>query len=62
MRVNRKNEQTAKAWAWRCLMGPAMLLDGLLSTLTIGTVSVGASLEVSRRLAMARFDALDRKK
>jgi hypothetical protein len=55
MNVNRKIEQTAEAWAWRALLGPAMLLDGALSTLTLGTLSVGAALEVSRRLAMARF-------
>ena len=58
MNVNRNIEQTSAAWAWRALLGPAMLLDGLLSTLTIGTVSVGAALEVSRRLAMARFAGL----
>jgi hypothetical protein len=55
MNVNRKIEQTAVAWAWRSLLGPAMLIDGVLATLTLGTLSVGAALEVSRRLAMARF-------
>ena len=55
MNVNRKIEQTAEAWAWRALLGPAMLLDGALSTLTLGTLSVGATLGVSRRLARARF-------
>ena len=55
MKVNRKIEHTAAAWAWRALFGPAMLLDGFLSTLTLGTLSMGAALEVSRRLAMARF-------
>lgn len=60
MNVNRKAEQTAAAWAWRALLGPAMLLDGLLSTLTLGTLSVGAALGVSRRLTMARFDGMTR--
>ena len=55
MTMHRKIEQTVEAWAWRALLGPAMLLDGLLSTLTLGTLSVGAALEVSRRLAVARF-------
>ena len=59
MNVNRKIEQSAAAWAWRALLGPAMLLDGLLSTLTLGTLSVGAALEVSRRLAMARLLAME---
>ena len=58
MRINRKTEQTARAWAWRCLLGPAMLLDGLVSTLTLGTLSVGAALEVSRRLSIARFESI----
>ena len=55
MRVNRKFEQTAAAWAWRGLLGPALMLDGLLSMLTIGTLSIGAALEVSRRLTKARI-------
>lgn len=57
MNINRKIEQTATAWAWRVLLGPAMLLDGALSTLTLGTLSLGAALKVSRRLAMTRFAA-----
>lgn len=59
MNVNRKIEQTAAAWAWRALLGPAMLLDGLLSTLTLGTLSAGFALEVSRRLARARFAGME---
>lgn len=55
MQINRKIEQTPEAWFWRALLGPAMLLDGLMSTLTVGTVSLGSSLRVSRRLAMSRF-------
>lgn len=58
MNVNRKAEKTAQAWAWRALLGPAMCLDGLVSTMTLGYVSVGAALEVSRRLAMSRFNAM----
>lgn len=56
--MNRKIEHTTKAWAWRLLLGPALLLDGAIATLTVGTFSVGAALGVSRRLAMARFDAM----
>ncbi len=62
MNVNRKIEQTAEAWAWRALLGPSMLLDGIISTLTLGALSLGATLKVSRRLAMARFEALMEKK
>ena len=61
MRVNSKVEATVEAWFWRALLGPAFILDGLLSTLTVGTLSVGAALEVSRRLAMARFNHLNQK-
>ena len=55
MKVTRQVEKTARAWLWRSLLGPAMLVDGLLATLTVGTLSAGAGLSVSRRLAMARF-------
>lgn len=60
MKVNCKIEQTASAWMWRALLGPAMMIDGLLSTLTLGTLSMGTSLKISRRLAIARFDGLKR--
>ena len=40
---------------WRLIFGPAMLFEGLLMTLTLGTVSVSAPLEVARRLSMSRM-------
>lgn len=58
MRLNRKREQTARAWIWRALWGPALLVDGICSTLTVGTLNAGAALEVSRRLAMARISSI----
>lgn len=57
-RANRKPEPSAKAWLLRALMGPAQIIDGVLSTVTVGTVSIGAALEVSRRLAQARIAAI----
>jgi hypothetical protein len=53
--VNRKLEKSAKSWAWRSLLGPAMIIDGICSALTVGTVSLGMSLEVARKLAKERF-------
>jgi hypothetical protein len=61
MRVNKRIETSAAAWMWRALLGPAMLVDGVIATLSVGTVSVAAALGVSRRLAVARFDALKAK-
>jgi len=58
MNVNRKREQTVEAWVWRLLLGPAMLVDGIVFTLTASTVSTGVVLEVSRRLAMARYASM----
>jgi hypothetical protein len=57
-KVNLKPEPSAKAWFLRALMGPAQIIDGVLSTVTFGTVSIGAALEVSRRLARARIVAI----
>lgn len=59
-RVNLKPERTLKAVMWRYLLGPAMILDGLVATLTLGSVSVGSALEVSRRLALSRFNAINK--
>jgi hypothetical protein len=43
-----------RAWAWKILVGPAALLDGLCETLTLGFVGVGAKLAATRRLAQSR--------
>lgn len=56
MKFNANSEKSPAAWGWRALLGPAMVVDGLLSSLTVGTVSLGASLAVSRRLALARIN------
>lgn len=57
MTVNHTLEKTLSAWGWRCLLGPAMVIDGLLCAATFGTVNSGASLSVARRLSQARFRA-----
>lgn len=52
-----KKEPSIKAWAFRLLLGPASLLDGIVETLTFGFYGVGARLEVSKMLAMARIES-----
>jgi hypothetical protein len=55
VKANLKPEQSGKAWGWRVLLGPAMLLDGVLATLSLGTLNAGAALGAARRLAAERF-------
>ncbi len=55
MRLNLKAEQTLSAWLWRAALGPATVIDGVLSSITLGTLHVGLGLESARRLSTARF-------
>lgn len=57
MALNLKREQTPKAWLLRALIGPAQIIDGLCSLVTVGTYAPGLGLATARALAMARFAA-----
>lgn len=57
MYITKKAEKTLAAWAWRVLLGPALLLEGLLQTVTLGTIYTGAVVRVASRLARARINA-----
>lgn len=50
-----KTEPTKRAWAWRLMLGPATLLDGVVETLTLGRYGVGAKLSAAKNLARARI-------
>lgn len=50
-----KKEPTRKALAWKLLLGPASLLDGLFETLTLGRYGIGARLAAAKNLARARI-------
>jgi hypothetical protein len=60
MRLKWQPEKSAKAWFLRTIIGPAMVLDGVCHFMSLGCLSVGASLTVSRRLAIARFQAIEK--
>lgn len=55
LRFNLKAEHSAKAWGWRVLLGPAILFDGLFSTLTLSSINPGLRVRVARRLSQARL-------
>ena len=57
MHANFKNEPSPKAWMFRLIFGPALLLDGAVQTLSLGTLSLGAALWVARRLSLERHTA-----
>ena len=49
-----------KSWkeeAWRLAQGPAMLIDGLVFTLTLGRVSAGLQLLTTRNRARHAIEA-----
>lgn len=58
MKLNLAPEKTPLGWVLRCLFGPAMVIDGLLYTVTLGTLSPGLSLAVARLIAKARLAAI----
>jgi len=60
MRLKWQPEKSAKAWSLRMIIGPAMVLDGVCHFFTLGCLSMGASLGVSRRLAIARFQQIEK--
>lgn len=55
IRLNLRKEPNVKAWLWRGLVGPASILDGIVSTVTVGTVSTGLALATSKALALSRM-------
>lgn len=55
MKATLKLEPNATAWCLRALLGPAMLVDGLLCTLTLGTLHLGTHNKVARQLANTRY-------
>ena len=57
MQINKKLEPNIKSWFWRLVLGPAIILEGIVATITVGTVSLGLSLKVARNLGRVRFDA-----
>jgi hypothetical protein len=59
MRIHRYplREPTWQCWVFRLLFGPASLLDGIVETLSFGTIGIGCRLAVTRHLAGARIDA-----
>lgn len=58
MRLNRKIERSGKAWFWRLALGPAQLLDGVVSICTLTFVNSGFALATARALSRARLDEL----
>jgi hypothetical protein len=58
VRLHTSKERSAKAWMWRLAIGPASIIQGIISTLTFGMVSTNLTLEVTRQLALARIKEL----
>lgn len=50
-----------KAFLLRSMIGPAMIVDGFISTATMGIVSGKSTLCVTRNVAKSRIDAMKAK-
>lgn len=61
MHLKWQPEKSVRAWTLRVLIGPAMVIDGVVHFLTFGCGSLGLSLEVSRLLAKERFRHISKK-
>lgn len=55
MHIQRNREPNLGSWAYRMLVGPAMVIDGLVHFITLGYVSLGLSLAATRKLAWQRL-------
>lgn len=55
MYINKRREPGVKSWLFRCMFGPACILDGIVGTVTLGYVNMRFSLWVARKLAFARI-------
>ena len=55
MYINKRREPGVKSWLFRCMLGPACILDGIAGTVTLGYVHLGFSLRVARKLTNARI-------
>lgn len=55
--MNLELERSFSAWMFRILLGPSIIIEGIVATFTLGTVSTGLHLFVARKLARARLDA-----
>lgn len=54
MNFKRSGEPNIQSWGWRMLLGPAMMVDGLLHFFTAGCFSAGLALACARQLAWRR--------
>lgn len=51
-------EKSALAQALRFLYGPAQIIDGAVYTITIGSISLGLSFEVAKKLSFYRMRSM----
>ena len=58
MRINRKLEDNLASSLWRFAIGPAQLLDGVVSICTLTFIYPGFALWTSRQLAKSRLTHL----
>jgi hypothetical protein len=58
MYLNTNLERSWEAWKWRLLIGPACIVDGLISTLTFGFLSTRLYFYCTKELSNVRFEQL----
>lgn len=58
MRLNLKLEKTVGSWFWRLMLGPAQLLDGVVSICSLTFVKSTFALDAARALSRSRLNEL----
>jgi hypothetical protein len=61
MKLNKACDESWKVWMWRLLFGPAMIIDGVVHTLSFSFVTTKLSLGCAKRMAKARLEAAQKK-
>ena len=56
MKLILKPENNAKSWLCRAMIGPATVIDGIVSTITLSTFNFGLKYKMSQKLAKSRYN------
>ena len=56
MKLILKQENNLKSWAWRSLLGPSSIVDGVVETLTLSTFNFNLKYKIATKLAKSRYN------
>jgi len=56
MKLILKPETNMTSWLWRSLLGPSVIVDGIVATITLSTHSPNLKTKVVSKLAKSRYN------